>query len=105
VEVHLGDVVELDLEHLSHARGPGAGASGAQIVDLEHGHVAALVASRTLELADGGASRGVPGIHGGDDLQKRVPDREHGVGQAEVGHGGVTVGLAEAVLPAQALDG
>src|SRR5436305_8409673 len=104
MEVHLAHVVQLDLEHLAYASDPGALASTPQVIDLQHGHVAALLAPRPLELADGGASCRVLGVNGRHDLEKGVSDREHGVRQAEVDDSRMAVRLAKPELPAKPLN-
>src|SRR5947209_12870557 len=105
MQVHLAHAVQLDLEPLAHASRAGALASALQVIDLQHRHIAALLAARPLELPDGSASRRVLGVNGRHDLEKRVSDRENGVRQAEVGDSRVAVRLAKREVPAKPLDG
>src|SRR5439155_8494904 len=84
VKVRLGDVVELDVEHLADPERPRAGAGAVEVVDLEHEHVAA-VAPTALEPAPGRRPR----CRWGDDLEERVAEREDDVSQSEVRDPGI----------------
>lgn len=101
VQVDLLDVIELDGEDLADARCMGALPRGGEVGDLQHRHVAADVGARALELPRRGPRAGLLVTHRRDDLEEGVPDREHRVGEAEVGDGGIAIGLAEAELLAE----
>ena len=79
VQMDLGHVLELHCEHLPHSELASPLARRRQVGDLEHQHVAAIAAA-ALDQAPG---RGVRPL-GRHDLQEGVPEREHGVAQAEV---------------------
>ena len=99
VEVHLGDVLELDVEHFADPERSGAFARRRQVVDLQHRHVAA-VAAAALELPAGGRAVG----DRGDELEEGVADREDGVAEAEVADRRIAEGLAERQLRPQSIN-
>ena len=70
MKVHLGDVVELDLEDLAHRRRARALAGGGEILDLDHRHVPAHSGAGAVELTRRGlGSRLVPT---GETTSKKV---------------------------------
>ena len=100
VQMHLGDVIQLDVEDLPDARSTRALARGSQVLDLHQRHVAADRRSGPLQLSRRRAGAGRLQVHRGDDLKKGVPDREHRVRQAEMSDAGVAVWLSKIKLVA-----
>jgi hypothetical protein len=95
MQVHGGDVVELDRPYLTHLERRRPRTGGDEVLDLEHRHVRA-VAATVQEPARGRAL-----LHRGDDLDERVSQRHHRVAQAEVGDARIRVRLAERQRRAQ----
>jgi hypothetical protein len=96
--VRFGDLVELDLEHLSDPEPAGTLTCCGRVLDLQHRHVA-TVAAPPLEQPSGG--RAV--LHGGDELQESVADREDRVAQPEVADRGVGERLVQGKFRPQQL--
>ncbi len=85
-----GDVWQIDLPDDAHAGIVRTRARALEVLDVEDDHVAP-VAAVALEVATGRCLR----AHRRDDLEERVPQREHRVRQPELSHPRIAKRLPE----------